>query len=65
MSVPRGFIEKGIQYRYFIVCGNDEQQEYVFNQKDNLRNFYVTTKQLKSFNGIYPVKAKIKELKMF
>lgn len=65
MSVPRGFIEKRIQYRYFIVCGNDEQQEYVFNQKDNLRNFYVTTKQLKSFNGIYPVKAKIKELKTF
>ncbi|VDI23847.1 Hypothetical predicted protein [Mytilus galloprovincialis] len=53
VSVPRGFIEKGIQYRYFIVCGNDEQQEFVFNQKDNLRYFYVTTKQLKSFNDVF------------
>ncbi|CAC5380694.1 unnamed protein product [Mytilus coruscus] len=53
VSVPRGFIEKGIPYRYFIVCGSDEQQEFVYNQNDNLRYFYVTTKQLKSFNDVF------------
>ncbi|CAG2216925.1 unnamed protein product [Mytilus edulis] len=53
VSVPRGFIEKGISYRYFVVCGNDEQQEFVYNRNDNLRWFYVTKKQLKSFNDVF------------
>ncbi|VDH96743.1 Hypothetical predicted protein [Mytilus galloprovincialis] len=51
VDLPRGFKDKQIAYKYFIACGNKEQQEFVYNQKDNLRCLYVTSKQLKSLNG--------------
>ncbi|XP_071137104.1 uncharacterized protein [Mytilus edulis] len=51
ISIPRDCLSTTIAYSYFVVSGNTDMMEYIFNSNDNIRYVFVKPDDLKNTDG--------------
>ncbi|XP_052082351.1 uncharacterized protein LOC127719991 isoform X2 [Mytilus californianus] len=51
IHIPRDYLSTSIAYSYFVVSGNTDMMEYIYNTSDNIRYLYVKPDELKNTDG--------------
>jgi hypothetical protein len=47
VSIPRGHLSTDIMFRYYVVCGDTQWEEFIYNQQNNMRTLYVIPNDIK------------------
>lgn len=62
IHIPRDYLTTSIAYSYFVVSGNTDMMEYIYNTSDNIRYLYVKPDDLKNTDGKFIILEKGKNI---
>ena len=51
VSIPRGHLSTAIMFRYYVVRGDTQWEEFIYNQQNNMRTLYLNPNDIKVYDG--------------